>query len=446
MGAAQAQRVRFLVLFIAFSALGCGPQVAFIDGEELDPPARVGQPVQPAVKVVGTYQPPRNAPQMNPAGVFMDSFGLFAPSVETVDAGQLDAGEADGGTSDLVDAGTTSETPDAGETSTTAGADAGAESADAGVAEETPGPTDAGAVPTPDAGSSSVSADAGVAQETPGPTDAGAENAVPPPDASSGGADAGAPPHDAGTPWDGGTNGLAVSVHLALGVPDDSGVGATDRWLLVRPQLVTSYDTTRKVPRWSSWALDTTHFGPATRATSFRMDPLLPSSAPQARDSDYVNSGFDRGHLCPSADRTATDADNDATFFLTNVVPQTHTSNAGPWLDLEDEARTIARTGKRLVIIAGPIFGVTRQVIGTGVEVPLSMFKVAVVLDGAYGPASATSTTKVYAAIVPNASVLSGAWRTYQVTVDEVERQTGLDFLSDLEPSLQAQLEDRLSP
>lgn len=294
--------------------------------------------------------------------------------------------------------------------------------------------------PEPDAGTvEPVEPDAG--SDEPVGTDAGAPEPAP--------VDAGTVvAADAGTvaPWDGGTNGLAVSAHLALGLPDNSSTGLNDRWLLVRPQYVVSYDSTRKTPRWSSWKLESSDFGSATRATTFRSDPLLPASVPQAKDSDYVGSGFDRGHLCPSADRTATDADNDATFFLTNVVPQTHTSNAGPWLDLEDEARTIANSGKRLIIIAGPIYGVTDQRIGTGVAVPLSMFKVAVVLEGAAAPSTVTNTTKVYAAIVPNASVLSGAWRTYQVTVDEVERQTGLDFLSDVAPALQATLEARIDP
>ncbi len=278
--------------------------------------------------------------------------------------------------------------------------------------------------------------DAGTTQ----PVDAGAVEPI----------DAGVPePVDAGLAppeTDGGLRGLDVSVHLALGLPDGSGVGQAARWLLVRPQYVTSYNSLRKVPNWSSWKLDATDFGSASRATSFKTDPLLAASVAQANDADYRNSGFDRGHLCPSADRTFTDADNDATFFLTNVVPQTHASNAGPWLDLEDESRQLATTGKRMVIIAGPIFGATQQAIGTGVDVPLSMFKVVVVMDGPASPQSVTSSTKVYAAIIPNAAVISGSWRQWQVTARTVEQLTGLDFLSDLPRSTQDLLETRLDP
>ena len=335
------------------------------------------------------------------------------------DAGASAASDA--GTSPASDAGT-SAVSDAG---TSAVSDAGASAAsDAG----TGAVSDAGAIAASDGGPSAGS-DAGTSTTN----DAGASAAS-----------------DAGTSTDAGERagplGAEISPHLALGIPDTSSVGNSTKWLLVRPQLATSYDTTRKVPNWTAWTLDVTNFGPATRATTFRIDPLLPTGTPQARDSDYTNSGFDRGHLCPSADRTSTDPDNDATFFLTNVVPQTHASNAGPWLDLEDEARTLANHGKRLVIIAGPIFGATTQTIGTGVFVPVSMFKVVVVLEGTPSPAAVTTSTLVYATIMPNTSVVSGSWRQWQVTIDDVEAQTGLDFLSDVDPAIQQVIERTRAP
>jgi endonuclease G, mitochondrial len=120
-------------------------------------------------------------------------------------------------------------------------------------------------------------------------------------------------------------------------------------------------------------------------------------------------------------------------------VPQTHASNAGPWLDLEDESRQLANQGKQLLIIAGPIFAANPPTIGTGVQVPASMFKVAAVLEGGV-------ITKVYAAIIPNASVLTGSWRQWQVTERTVEQQTGLNFLSDLPREEQDVLENRVDP
>ncbi|MER2564999.1 MAG: DNA/RNA non-specific endonuclease [Myxococcaceae bacterium] len=306
---------------------------------------------------------------------------------------------------------------------------------DAGIV--TP-PADAGTVAQPiDAGTVAPPFDAGVVAP---PFDAGI---VAPP------VDAGivTPPFDAGivTPVDAGvgTAGAALSAHAVLGLPDDSAAGVLDRWLLVKPQFVSSYDTTRKTPRWVSWRLDPTWLGSATRATSFRRDTQLPTTAGQARDEDFRNSGFDRGHLCPSADRTSTDPDNDATFVFTNIVPQTHASNAGTWATLEDEARTLVAQGKTVIITAGPIFGVTPQNIGAGVPVPLSTFKVAVVFDGA-PTANLTTSTRVIAVIVPNTTTVSGSWRQFRVTARSIEQATGLDFLSDVPRAVQEVVENRL--
>ena len=236
--------------------------------------------------------------------------------------------------------------------------------------------------------------------------------------------------------------GAALSAHTALGLPDTSSVGALERWLLVKPQFVVSYDTVRKTPRWVSWRLDTSWLGTATRATSFRRDPQLPTTAGQARDEDFRNSGFERGHLCPSADRTNTDPDNDATFVFTNVVPQTRASNGGTWATLEDEARDQARLGKTVFLVAGPVFGVTSQFVGAGVPVPTATFKVAVIVDGPV--ASVTSATRVIGVLVPNTTSVSGSWRAFRVSVRSIEQATGFDFLSDVPRAVQDVVETRV--
>ncbi len=232
----------------------------------------------------------------------------------------------------------------------------------------------------------------------------------------------------------------SLSRHTALGLPSSSIVGQPDGWLLVKPQYVAAYDTVHKVPRWVAWELTSAWLGTAPRGSSFRRDPQLPASAAQASDSDYTNSGYDRGHMCPSADRTATPADNAATFVLTNAVPQTHQNNAGPWEALEEESRTLAGLGNRLLIAAGPVYGASHVTIGSGVEVPVATWKVVVVL----GEPAVTSATRVIAVIVPNTTSASGGWRGYRTTVDDVELQTGLDLMSEVDPAVQAVIEARV--
>ncbi len=305
------------------------------------------------------------------------------------------------------------------------------------------GPPDAGK--ESDAGAPVIGFDAGLPD-----VDAGRESDAGAPaiafDAGPPDVDAGRSDFDAGFTLDAGPvdagAGAALSVHTALGLPDSSAVGALDRWLLVKPQFVVSYDTLRKTPRWVSWRLDTSWLGTATRASSFRRDAQLPTTAGQARDEDFRNSGFERGHLCPSADRTNTDPDNDATFVFTNVVPQTRASNGGTWASLEDEARDQARLGKTVFLVAGPVFGVTSQFVGAGVPVPTATFKVAVIVDGPVP--SVTSATRVIGVLVPNTTSVSGNWRAFRVSVRSLEQATGFDFLSDVPRAVQDVVETRV--
>ena len=75
------------------------------------------------------------------------------------------------------------------------------------------------------------------------------------------------------------------------------------------------------------------------------------------------------------------------------------------------------------------------------------MFKVVVITsETAAAGAINAATTKVYATIIPNVTTASGGWRQWQVTIDIVEQQTGLDFLSDVPANVQAVLECRIDP
>ncbi len=248
----------------------------------------------------------------------------------------------------------------------------------------------------------------------------------------------------------GGGSGVGVSVHTTLGIPSPSPSSATDpnAFLSVKADYVVSYDSGRKVPNWVSWELNTSYFGSAARQDDFRADDTLPPTLPQASLADYLNSGFDRGHMCPSADRTRTTTANSQTFYLTNMVPQAGNSNRGPWAALEDECRAIAQTGKELFVIAGPVFSSKSATVGSSLSVPDKTFKVIVVLDAAgQGPANVTASTRVIAVMMPNADSqisLTADWRDFRVSVDSIEAATGDDFLSDVDPAVQAVVEARV--
>jgi endonuclease G len=68
-----------------------------------------------------------------------------------------------------------------------------------------------------------------------------------------------------------------------------------------------------------------------------------PLSAYKVRPTDYTGSGYDRGHIAPSADRTRNETDNSSTFEMTNMMPQVPELNRGVWGDLEEYCRELVQ-------------------------------------------------------------------------------------------------------
>jgi endonuclease G len=241
-------------------------------------------------------------------------------------------------------------------------------------------------------------------------------------------------------------NGASVSVHTTLGLPSAASTSNWNNYLSVKSQYVVAYNSSRKIPNWVSWELNSTYLGSQSRSDNFRPDDTLPAGMPQASLADYSGSGYDRGHMCPSGDRTASAAANSLTFYLSNMVPQAPNNNQGPWEVLESYSRTLASQGKELFVISGGVG--SAGTVGAGVVVPLSTFKVVVVLDHiGQGPANVTSSTRVIGIVIPNSDsqvAKSDDWKPYRVSVRSIEGLTGLDFLSDVAQSTQDIVETRV--
>jgi endonuclease G len=98
-------------------------------------------------------------------------------------------------------------------------------------------------------------------------------------------------------------------------------------YLLSKAQYALSYHRDQGKPNWVSWHLSSNWLCSAARQDDFRADPDLPATWYKVGASSYTGSGFDRGHNCPSADRTSTVADNSATFLMSNMMPQAPRNN-----------------------------------------------------------------------------------------------------------------------
>ncbi|MEG3899205.1 MULTISPECIES: DNA/RNA non-specific endonuclease [unclassified Microcoleus] len=236
--------------------------------------------------------------------------------------------------------------------------------------------------------------------------------------------------------------------NLLLGNPSNaaSSVASADNYLMVKPQYVMSYNNKTHTANWVSWQLNKSWIGAADRKNDFSPDDALPANWYKVRPTDYSGSGYDRGHVAPSADRTRNEPDNSATFLMSNMMPQVPELNRGVWGDLEEYCRELVSQGKELYIIAGPVgkqgaIGRTEKI-----AVPTKTWKVIAVLDRqGLGMRGVTANTRTIAVMMPNdASVKGRGWKSFRVSVKQVERETGLNFLSNVPPQTQQVIEGKV--
>ena len=241
--------------------------------------------------------------------------------------------------------------------------------------------------------------------------------------------------------------------NMALGNPSGAvaNVGSPNNYLLVKPQFALAYNNSRRTCSWVSWHLSTAWKGSAARCDCFTPDAALPSTFFRATTSNYTNTGFDRGHMCPSEDRDGSSTDNAATFLMTNIVPQAPNNNQITWVALENYSRTLINSGNELYIISGVYGqggsgrngGVTNTIASGSITVPSQIWKVIVVLPTGSDDLNRIATnTRVIAINTPNnQDVRLQPWGFYRTSVDAIEAATGLDLLSNVPDAIEAAIE-----
>src|ERR1041385_1427338 len=126
-----------------------------------------------------------------------------------------------------------------------------------------------------------------------------------------------------------------------------------NNYLFNKGYYIMSYNRSRATPNWVSWYVGPTSLGSAARQNDFRADTSLPSGWYEVGATSYTGSGFDRGHNCPSADRTSTVEANSATFLMDNMIPQAPNNNQQTWANLENYGRSLVNSGYEIYVIMG---------------------------------------------------------------------------------------------
>lgn len=233
--------------------------------------------------------------------------------------------------------------------------------------------------------------------------------------------------------------------HLLLGNPSNATADNPNNLLIERPQYALSYNRDRGIANWASWQLSADWLGSVERQDDFRQDGGLPAGVYQVTPNDYQGSGFDRGHIVPSGDRTRSEQDNSATFLMTNIQPQSPQNNRGLWRELEEYTRDLVyQLDYRLVVIAGG-YGELDDLANGRITIPSRLWKIVAVLDHSNpGEVRLDSAYPILAIDVPNQDTPSTDWQTYRTTVDRIELATGYDFFAQLPVPLQEELESSL--
>ena len=237
-----------------------------------------------------------------------------------------------------------------------------------------------------------------------------------------------------------------LSEHLALGNPSGAvtNTNSPRNYLMIKPQFVHSYNRFTGISNWVAWHNDKRWLGEMKRSNDFRADSTLPEKWYRVHEGSYRRSGYDRGHMCPSGDRTNTQLDNSITFLMTNMVPQAPNNNQGPWAALEIYGRELVQQGKELYIYCGG-FGSQGYLDSGRVQIPELTWKTILILDvGEDDLSRITSTTRTIAVVMPNNNAKISKfedWKKFRVSVDSVESLTGYDFFSLVPEEIQAKIE-----
>ena len=245
---------------------------------------------------------------------------------------------------------------------------------------------------------------------------------------------------------------IDATLQMQLGNPSGATVDTNnhDHYLIQRPVEAMDYSDHLAQPNWASWDLTSGDTGSSGRSSSFFTDTNLPPNffwLPGDPTNPFSGSGYDRGHMCPSGDRTTNSTYNDMVFFMSNIIPQASSQNQGIWANFESQCRTLADAGNELLITCGPSSFTTNKLYSNHVTIPGYTWKIALVVPLGAGTATnrITPSTQVIALRIPNTDAVgSDPWQNYRTNVVAIESDTGFTFFSALPPNLATVLRNKI--
>jgi endonuclease G, mitochondrial len=210
---------------------------------------------------------------------------------------------------------------------------------------------------------------------------------------------------------------VLLGILFVMGLFFAIGGYAQDVVVLTHTNYTSHFSKSKKYPVVVEWWETKAKIGCATplaRKDNFKPDPKLPIETNIGQD--YVNSGYDRGHLMPAkSNQCQTPAVQDECFYYSNMAAQTHRLNAGDWKSLETLTREWAVKQDSIRIWAGNVGEIKK--IGS-VSVPKQCWKVVYV----------KATNEWFAYLFENDQSKPDGINNNKVDLVDIEKLTGLKF------------------
>ncbi len=246
---------------------------------------------------------------------------------------------------------------------------------------------------------------------------------------------------------------IDANLQMQLGNPSGATADPTnhDHYLIQRSVEAMDYSDHLGQPNWASWDLTSGDVGSSGRSSNFYTDTNLPPEfywVPGDPINPFSGSGYDRGHMCPSGDRTINSTYNDLVFFMSNIIPQASAQNQGIWANFENYCRqNLMPGGNELLIMCGPSLFTTSKLDSNHVSIAGYTWKIVVVVPGGAGTAANRigPTDQVIALRIPNTDAVGAdPWQNYRTNVVAIENDTGFTFFTALPPNLATVLRNKV--
>ena len=211
------------------------------------------------------------------------------------------------------------------------------------------------------------------------------------------------------------------------------------------------WDCVKRSQRWSCYQMYASNRKQNTSryysdTNQYPMDPDLPAQYYFSYDP-FRSSGYDHGHICPSADRLYSRDANIQTFYLTNMQPQRHLFNAGIWEKMEEKLRSWISTGSKaedtLYVCKG---GTIDAVPGVTDDPVLTTLDNGLLVPRYFFMALLRKSKTGYKAMAfwvehLNEDHSNDPLTDYVINVRELERRTGIDFFCNLPDDIEDDVE-----